>query len=507
MSKNAGILLHITSLPSEFGIGDIGDNAYKFADLLARHHQKYWQILPLNWCGYGNSPYNPISAFASFPYLISPQILYQDGWIDRAELMDAYLPESETVDYASVYRTKDALFAKAVPRFLASTAIRDHIESHPSDLKPFLAYQMLCRIYEHDDWYRWFVDHQTYSDNLFERLWRRYEPQISHYASLQAIFDGQFQRLHRHLSAMDIKLIGDIPLYCSYNSADVWANQHLFDLDEIGRRITVSGVPPDAFSEEGQLWGNPTFRWDKMAEDSFAWWLRRIGNALKYNDLIRLDHFIGYVNYWSIPAEEKTAVNGKWIPAPAEKFFDVLFSHYDASRFIAEDLGILNDEVCRIRNHYSLPGMIVLQFCFGTPDVDPALYPADRIIYTGTHDNDTIRGWYRQLAETDAPALSIFHQYLIRSERSKALTDCQQSTLSGKYLAGVHWQFIDIAYASPCHLAMVPFQDILGLGSEARMNTPGIPQGNWQWRIPDDTCLHSHFPEWQDLITKNMRNR
>lgn len=495
--KSAGILMHISSLPTEFGIGDLGQTAYRFADLLHEHGQKYWQILPLNWCGYSNSPYNPISAFATFPYLISPELLFEDGLVSSSELDAARLPNSAEVDYISVYQAKDALFTTAVECWLQRTGIEDYIESNASDLKPFLAYVMLCEIYGNDDWYHWLGEHRTYSAALYDRLWHKYSRRMSYYAVLQAIFEDQFHRLHQYLRSLDIKLIGDLPLYCSYQSADVWANQQLFDLDDEGKRRTVAGVPPDAFSETGQLWGNPTFRWDVMQNDGFDWWLRRIGNALKYNDLLRLDHFIGYVNYWSIDASEETAVNGRWIPAPAEIFFAALFSRYDRSRFIAEDLGILNAEVCRIRDKYALPGMIILQFCFDNPAVDPDQYPEDRIIYTGTHDNDTIMGWYRHLIESGAAEANIIHEYLQRSHRI--------DTLPTDPLTDVNWHLIDIAYASPCHLAIVPFQDILGLGTEARINTPGIPLGNWHWRLIDETYLNTSHYKWNEMLKLNLR--
>ncbi len=481
--KERGILLHISSLPSKYGIGDIGPSACEFVDWLARNGYKYWQLLPLNYCGYGNSPYNPLSSFAAFPYLISPELLYEQNLITKQELEAAELPDSNQITYEAVYRAKDVLFSSAIETYLAKNDIEEFISSEASWLKPFMAFITLVELYQNSAWYRWDASHKSYSEELYQDLYRNYTRRMKSAAALQAIFSVQYTALLTYIKNAGISLIGDIPLYVAFESADVWANQSLFSLDHIGDRIMVAGVPPDAFSEEGQLWGNPVYLWDRMAKDDYHWFKARIAKALTYYDYLRLDHFIGYVNYWEIPAAEQTAIRGRWVKARPEEFFASLVQHCGADRFIAEDLGILSHEVCHIRDSLGFPGMIILQFCFDEKVPDIAAFPADKLIYPGTHDNHTTRGWYENYVLANPDTRKHLTQYLIQN----GYID-DPSELNADNIASF---LIQIACTSPCITAIIPMQDVLGLDDTARTNIPGTALGNWQWRMDESSFLRT----------------
>lgn len=502
MKKN-GILLHISSLPSDFGIGDFGPAAYQFVDYLNEKKFNYWQILPLYQPGYGNSPYNPVSAFALNPYLISPELLYEDGLIDLPDMEQARLPLSDQIPYEAVYRLKDNLLKKAADNYLSDIEIYDYIESNAFYLKPYLAYLTLCKLYGDDDWHNFRAEHRHYSEEIYESLFKNYGQQILRMACIQALAKDQLLRVKDYMNSQGIQLIGDMPLYLSYHSADVWANQHLFDLDENGNRLNVAGVPPDAFSKDGQLWGNPIYRWEKMRDDGFKLFINRIKNALSYLDKLRLDHFIGYVNFWSVPCpyDEKTgepiipknALNGEWKKATPEDFFPIIMSTFSPEIFIAEDLGILNEEVCYYRDYYKLPGMIILQFCFEEQVPDIRKYPLERYIYTGTHDNPTIQEWYANLSDDSPSKINLLqfvneHPLLFSGLGLETEEDIKHS---------IHLIMCIIAEASGCQNVVLPVQDILGLDASGRMNVPGTALGNWQWKLESFDNLFSTSLPWE----------
>ncbi|PKN73005.1 MAG: 4-alpha-glucanotransferase [Candidatus Cloacimonetes bacterium HGW-Cloacimonetes-3] len=485
--RETGILLHITSLPTEFGIGDFGPAAYRFSEYLKREGHKYWQILPVNHCGYGNSPYNPISAFALSPYLISPELLYQQGLISARILEEAKLPPGDTVFYESVYKAKDKLLAIAGENWLLSNDISRFVASNKDTLKPYLAFQILSRIYGDNAWHAWNPEHRRYTDKLFDELWISHASAMKLVAAYQCILMEQIALFRAVLNRDGITLVGDVPLYLSYESADVWAHPELFDLDENGVRLHYAGVPPDAFASEGQLWGNPIYRWDTMKDSVYQLFLARISHALNYIDILRLDHFIGYVNFWQVesdfnpqglPISPTSAKNGRWVSTSAKDFFALLCSHFGKGRFIAEDLGILNDEVCNIRDSFGFPGMIVLQFCFEESVPKVREYPASRWLYTGTHDNPTLRGWFEALL-SDSPSLAHLMQYCSENK----VRDCRKIPNA----ENIHQIMRSIALASACEKVIMPYQDVLGLDDSARMNVPGTALGNWQWRISMDT--------------------
>lgn len=471
MKKN-GILLHISSLNTDYGIGDLGSEAYAFADFLADRGESFWQILPLNHPGHGNSPYSPISAFAGNPYLISPELLINDGLLKESEAIR--LPKGWKIDFESVYKAKDKMLSLAASRYIARHGIDDYIEAKAYYIKPYTAFLYLCESYGNSNWQSWGKRHKSYSEELFQEIAQ--EPRAQEIIAIQAIFEDQLKRLKEYVISKGIKMIGDVPLYLSYESAEVWAFQDLFDLDRKGRRQSFGGVPPDAFSDEGQLWGNPIYLWEKMAEDSFELFMQRFAYALDFVDLLRLDHFIGYVNYWKVPLNEgkepKDARMGSWVKAIPKAFFEELNKRFSKQRFIAEDLGILNDEVCYYRDKYSFPGMIVLQFCFDDRVQDVSRFPEDRIIYTGTHDNNTSAGWFRAMPEnskTRQNLSSFCKQYL------------PESALPNE--KNIHKIMAEAARISGCKTMIIPMQDLLGLDEKHRMNIPGTPEGNWNWRM------------------------
>ncbi|MDP2173265.1 MAG: 4-alpha-glucanotransferase [Candidatus Cloacimonadaceae bacterium] len=500
--KKHGVLLHISSLPGDFGIGDFGPAAYRFAEYLAQRKCAYWQILPLNHCGYGNSPYNPISAFALNPYLISPELLFQDGLIEYDDLISAKHPSSPQIAFETVFKAKDKLFRKAGENWLINHDVHAFINENAYWLKPYIAFTTLCKLYEDCTWNSFAPQHRRYSDQLYDKLMEDFSTGMLNTAACQAILEDQISRFKAVLIENNITLIGDMPLYLSLHSTEVWAHQELFELTENGEPTSVAGVPPDAFAEEGQLWGNPIYRWETMRHQRYPLFTARIGHALKFIDRLRLDHFIGYVNYWNVPCawDAKTqkhilpedARGGNWIPAPGDDFFGHICYHFSADRFIAEDLGILNEEVCRIRGKYGFPGMIILQFCFEESVPRVHEYPFDRYLYTGTHDNPTIREWFEAL-EPESDSYKNLMQYV---KENPHILDPQADEQEISYriddfikAENIHKLMINITLTSGCEKIIIPMQDILGLDSYARMNIPGTALGNWQWRMTENLVL------------------
>ena len=480
-----GILLHISSLPSDFGIGDFGPEAIRFAEYLKTEGYTYWQILPITHCGYGNSPYNPLSAFALNPYFISPELLFQQGLINQRMLKAVKIPASNITQYERVYNLKDKMLAQATDNWMLTNNLDDYIEENAFFLKPYLTFLSLSRIYDDSCWYNWNEEHKHYSEALYQKTRQLDSSFINIKAATQAMLSEQLKYFKEYLHKMGIILVGDLPLYLSYDSSEVWAHPEFFDLDEQGRRLHFAGVPPDAFSEKGQLWGNPLYKWDVLQQDSFKLFMNRIGMALSYLDILRLDHFIGYVNYWQVkpnfdekghPILPQNAINGSWEPALPEEFFSTLLKNYGIERFLAEDLGILNQEVCRVRDSFGFPGMIILQFCFENSVPEVKKYPPERWLYTGTHDNHTIRGWFESLP-SDSLSLKHLQEYCIQNK----ITDIHQMINS----ENIHNIMRNIALSSGCQQIIFPLQDILGLGDEARMNVPGTALGNWQWRLEE----------------------
>ncbi|MFZ5945204.1 MAG: 4-alpha-glucanotransferase [Bacillota bacterium] len=464
--KGSGVLLHPTSLPGIYGIGDLGPEAYKFVDFLANSKQKYWQILPLNPPGYGESPYQAFSAFAGNPLLISPDNLIQEGLLEGKEIENIPHFNKEQVEFEKVKSFKDNLFRKAFKRFKSneSTMYQDFLKDNVLWLENYSLFMALKAYYGGSSWNKWermLVHRDEAALNYYKKLLGN---DIEYHKFLQYKFFSQWQHLKEYCNSKGIQIIGDIPIFVSLDSADVWANPYLFSLDEEQNPIKVAGVPPDYFSETGQLWGNPHYDWIRMEEDGYQWWRQRFSNILSMADIVRVDHFRGFEAYWAIPFGEETAVNGKWVKGPGEKFFSTLEKNLGKLPVIAEDLGIITVEVEQLKNKFGFPGMKILQFILEdtTQEVTlPLNFEINSVVYTGTHDNDTIWGWYKK-------------NYL------KENLEQISNNMNGEKIC---WHFIEIAFQSSSVLAIIPLQDILCLDSSARMNYPGTLGNNWNWRF------------------------
>jgi 4-alpha-glucanotransferase len=469
LPRSSGILLHPTSLPGPFGIGDLGPAAFTWVDALARARQSWWQILPLGVTGYGNSPYQSYSAFGGNPYLISPELLVREGLLTEDDLGGVHLPEGR-VDFHSVHHLKTALLSRAWDNFTAGRApgLREHHEAfrhHQAGwLDDFTLFMALKEARPDRPWMDWEEDLVLRRPEALARARREYKDAIARHEFGQFLFYRQWWALKNYASEKGVRLIGDVPIFVSIDSADVWANPGGFKLDQRRRPTVVAGVPPDYFSETGQLWGNPLYDWEAMKRDGFAWWVARLRAMLDQVDLVRLDHFRGFEACWEIPADAPTAESGQWVPAPGDELIATLEKELGQLPLIAEDLGLITPEVEALRDRFELPGMVVLHFAFyGDPKARylPHNHIVNSVVYTGTHDNDTTLGWFRTRPEEEATFL---RRYLPHVEEDPC------------------WEMIRLTWSSVASLALIPLQDLLGLGNEARMNLPGQPEGNWAWR-------------------------
>ena len=472
--RASGILLHITSLPARFGIGDLGPQAYEFADFLAKSRQRFWQVLPLNHttAQKGHSPYNCSSAFAGNPLLISPEILYRDGLLKKEEIRDVPAFSPDRVEFKKVAAYKNRLFKIAFSRF-QNRAKSDDFIAFKADNYPWLDdFALFVSLQKHFNGRPW----NTWPGRLRDRKKKdlstartQLSNEIEFECFLQFVFYKQWFALKRYCSRKGIKIIGDIPIYVTLNSPDVWANPRIFKLDRNKKPKFVAGVPPDYFSKTGQLWGNPVYNWETLKKTRYKWWVERLRHNLKLFDVVRIDHFRGLIAYWQVPANHKTAMKGKWVTCPKDDFFKVLFKNSPSAHFIAEDLGHITKDVREVIKKFNLPTMKVLQFAFsGNPSKNPHIpdnYTENCVVYTGTHDNNTTKGWFDK-------------------EATK-----QQKNRLGEYLGrdvfsdNVNRLLIRLAMSSIAKLAIIPAQDLLGLPQSARMNNPAVEKGNWLWRL------------------------
>src|SRR4051812_22948207 len=467
--RASGILLHPSSLPSRGGIGDFGPAAYSFLEFLSNARQSLWQILPLGPLGFGNSPYSSISAFAGNPLLVSLERLVEAGWIDRGRI--SVLPETVgPVDYDHVRATKFPLLRVAARSFLSGVNGngRSRYERFCADnswwLDDYAVFVNLRDQYKTQLWNHWPDGLCNREPAAMEKARRDFADEIEVAKVIQFAFWEQWRALHHAARDRGIRIIGDVAIFVSFDSADVWTSPEIFRLNDKLDPEVVAGVPPDAFSATGQRWGNPLYRWDVLKQRGYDWWVRRMQWALQTCDLVRLDHFRGFESYWEIPAQEPTAVNGRWVQGPNHDFFEALRQALGGSPFIAEDLGMITPEVTELRIRLDIPGMKVLQFGFGNPGAHiylPHRCEPDSVMYTGTHDNDTTLGWYNGIKG---------------DERRYA------EAYVGEDPMGRHWAFVRAAMTSPSRLCVVPLQDVLGLASDCRMNVPSQSDGNWRWR-------------------------
>jgi 4-alpha-glucanotransferase len=466
-TRSSGVLLHPTSLPGPYGVGDFGPGASQFLEFLAQSKQSFWQVLPLNPTGATNSPYLAFSAFAGNPLLISPDLLVAEGLIPSSAIKEAPRFPPTPVDFSRANRFKGRLLRMAHKRFKASDEYEAFCSEQRDWLDDFAFFVALKNQHRGADWNRWEEPLAARRSHALKQARQKLAPEISFHKFVQHLYFRQYARLRREAGARGIRMIGDLPIFVSQNSADVWSNPHLFHLDAKRRPTLVAGVPPDYFSKTGQRWGNALYRWEVMQRDGFAWWRRRLQSSLQFFDVVRLDHFRGLQAYWAIPAHEKTAVNGKWVAAPGNEFLKSIRQQLGDLPIIAEDLGVITPEVEKLRDRFGLPGMKVLEFGFSDPKNEHLPHnfmTAHCVVYTGTHDNDTARGWW---ASAKAGERRFAKRYLGRP------------TLRG---AEISWELIHLAMRSVAKLAIVPLQDLLNLGSEARMNRPGVELGNWGWR-------------------------
>jgi 4-alpha-glucanotransferase len=487
-NRKCGVLCHPTSMPSPFGIGDLGAGCLHFLDHIASAGQSYWQVLPLGPTGYMDSPYQPFSAYAGNHLLIDPLGLVQDGLLAVADLAgNAALPPDH-VDYGAVITYKMTLFRRALARLEAAPAVlREGLaqfeEENAAWLPDYCLFMALKQHYGGCRWLDWERDIALREPEAVTRWRATLTGEMRLHALLQFLFDRQWQAVRAYAHERGIEIIGDVPIFVGHDSVDVWANRRLFRLDAEGRPTVVAGVPPDYFSPTGQLWGNPHYRWDLMQADGYVWWLDRLAHNLRQVDRVRIDHFRGFAAFWEVPADEDTAMHGRWVLGPGKSLFQAVQARFGAPPIIAEDLGVITPDVVAIRDGFGLPGMHVLQFAFDSDAANPDLphnHRRNAIVYTGTHDNDTTLGWY---AGRDAKV----------QHRARIYTGTDGSAMN--------WTLIRMAMTSVADTAIYPLQDVLGLGSAARLNLPGRPEGNWAWRYQ----THDLQPEPAALLRELAR--
>lgn len=491
--RSAGILCHITSLPSETGIGNLGHWAYRWVDFLAAARMGIWQICPLGPTGYGDSPYQSFSAFAGNPYLIDWQPLLDEGLITEREIEPLRRLPWDRVDYGRLYELVWPLLHKAHQRFKESGAsalrdcgtIRDFREEHSFWLRDFSLFLALKAHFGGKPWTEWPPEFRDYNKMKRENIPAEVEENAAAHVFYQYVFFHQLARLRAYARERGIDIMGDLPIFVAYDSADAWANRELFQLNKDGSPKAVAGVPPDYFAADGQLWGNPLYDWKAHKKDGFSWWIERVRSNLGFYDILRLDHFRGFHAYWSVPGNAKTAREGKWVESPGMELFSALRSACPEAKLVAEDLGLITEEVDTFRKKTGLPGMAVLQFAFGGDAGNPYLphnYARNTVAYTGTHDNDTSRSWYAGLDEGTRDHI---RRYL---------------SVSGDEIP---WDLIRAAIRSTAHMAIFPLQDLFAFGNEARLNTPGVAEGNWQWRfLPEqlDQLEHDSAPYLEEIL-------
>jgi len=469
--RSSGILLHPTSLPGPFGIGDLGPQVHRWIDFLSQSGCGLWQVLPLGPTGYGDSPYQSFSAFAGNPYLISPELLLKDGLLRANDLIEIPDFPHGKVDFGRLIPWKIGLLDRAFIQFqqAAPKDLTTDFEQFKSEqtywLEDFCLFMALKEAHGGGSWVNWPRPLLKRESRAISEARDIHSTAIQRQEFRQFIFHRQWAAVREHAQRENILIIGDIPIFVAHDSTEVWSHPNLFNLDDDGNPKFVAGVPPDYFSETGQLWGNPLYCWDVHQEDDYSWWLKRLSAVLNLVDIVRLDHFRGFAGYWEVPFEEQTAVNGRWVDGPGEHFFSAVEKKFGDLPIIAEDLGVITPDVVAMRENFNLPGMRIIQFAFtGDPKESflPHNHETHSVVYTGTHDNDTARGWYERVPEGER---SFYRRYLQRD---------------GKQVA---WDMIRAAWGSVAIYALAPVQDFLDLGNEARMNYPGNPSGNWTWRM------------------------
>lgn len=476
-TRGSGILLHISSLPSPFGIGDLGSEAYRFADFLKESGQSIWQILPLNPTDVENynDPYQSVSTFAGNPLFISPELLIEEGLLSKEDILSPPEFPSDRIDYRAVTKFKMNLLDRAFSNYKQKTnnaleyGFNQFRLKNASWLKDYSLFCALKKKFNGEKWNQWPIPFKDREPSALESASYEHADQIEKIEFQQYLFSIQWEAFHSYCTSNGIQIFGDLAIYVQYDSADVWTNPEIFKLNWDKSQSAMAGVPPDFFSSTGQVWGSPVYNWDNLKKTGYKWWLNRIGRNLEILDLLRIDHFRGLVAYWEIPANESTALNGKWIEAPAMEFLNTITRRFPSLPVIVEDLGHITPDVREVMNHFDFPGMKILLFAFGEGMPDNPYIPHNLkqncVIYTGTHDNNPVLGWFdEEASEGDKQRL---FQYLGREVQREEIP----------------WELIRLAEMSVADLSIIPMQDLLGLGKETRMNRPGHREGNWEWRL------------------------
>ena len=471
--RSSGILFHPTSLPGKYGIGTLGKEAYAFIDFLKKSKQKLWQIFPLGPTGYGDSPYQSFSSFAGNPYLIDFDLLIEAHLLSEEDLRDIFFGDNEEyIDYGAIYNQKYPLLRKAYENFKSSdnNEMKDSLENfkreNSSWLNDYSLYISLKNHFNGLPWNEWAHDIKNRENSAMQHYKNELADDIEYHNFIQFLFFKQWNDVKRYANENGIKIIGDIPIFVAADSSDAWANPEIFLFDEERKPVKVAGVPPDYFSATGQLWGNPLYNWEKLKETNYSWWVERVRANLSTCDIIRIDHFRGFEAYWAVPYGDETAVNGQWEPGPGIDLFNAIKSQLGELPIIAEDLGLMTQGVIDLREATGFPGMKILGFAFDSGEENdylPHTYTRNCVVYTGTHDNDTLVGWFQKAKEEDR--------------------EFARNYLNSRADEEIHWDAIRGAWSSVACMAISPVQDFLGLGSEARINTPGVASGNWQWRL------------------------
>jgi len=506
-NKDCGLLMHPSSLPNHFGIGDFGPSTIQWIETLAAHGQNTWQILPLNPAGYGDSPYQGLSAFAANPVFISPEDLHARGLIEDPELLALQMPLEACVDYAKVYSNKIELSIRAARRFFGLEPLHPlriqylvFLEAESDWLENYARFSALKAKFGGVAWTDWPAEFRDREGAALSRIADELKSDIERVCFEQFILRLQWTAVQERARALGVRLVGDLPIFVAHDSADVWCQRELFRLNADGSPSVVAGVPPDYFCSTGQLWGNPLYDWDAHRSDQYAWWRARLRKILTWVDVVRIDHFRGFDACWEVPGGAETAAGGKWIPAPGHEVFDAFVEDHSLPLpVIAEDLGVITPEVEKLRDDYNLPGIRIQQFAFGTDPMSytflPETYVSNCVAYSGTHDNDTVVGWF----SSEAGEGSTRSADEIAAERKIALD------YFGTDGSEIHWDFIRSLYRSGAGAAIVPVQDLLGLGSEARMNTPGKASGSWGWRLTDIKLLEAALHDLHTLTRETAR--
>ncbi|MFW6347188.1 MAG: 4-alpha-glucanotransferase [Cyclonatronaceae bacterium] len=493
--RASGVLLHPTSLPTNYGMGDLGHSAKAFVDFLIESRQSIWQILPLGPTGYGNSPYASYSAFAGNPYLISPDVLVEKELLDYEEARQAHLPVNTKVAYEQAMANKDKLFEKAFARFEArhgkagSPELKKFARQNSYWLKSFCLFMACLEHHEYKPWNHWDTGLARRDTTALASYEKKLAHRIRYYRWLQFEFFEQWLNIKAYANAHEINIIGDIPIFVDHNSSDVWANSKYFEVDKDGNRLRVAGVPPDYFSATGQLWGNPLYKWKALKKDGYKWWIKRFEQMLLMCDAIRVDHFRGFDAYWEVQADAPNAMEGRWVKGPGTDLFDTIYEHFGELPIIAEDLGMITKDVIKLRDSYQLPGMKILQFAWND-DAGNGFLPhnydtANCVVYTGTHDNDTSRGWYNAASDLERHRL-----------REYVRSSCEEP----------EWELIRLAMLSNADQAVFPLQDLMRLGTEHRMNFPGTATGNWDWRFTPEMLYSIDKNRLQHLVSISNRD-